>query len=243
MTDESVTARSVPTSWHVAALAFTMSFPSLATWCWFVLLSGAESAKLVFAVSKVVQFAFPVFWVLAVARTPIRWIRPSPAGLGIGVLFGMAVVVAMLGLYYGGLRDGPLLQSAPAEIAEKLRGFAITSGGAFLGLAAFYSLLHSLLEEYYWRWFVFGQLRHYLSTGPAIALASVAFTAHHVLVVGAFLKGYGPATWFFSGCVGVGGAVWAWLYQRSGTLYGPWLSHLLIDAGIMWMGYDLWSHR
>jgi hypothetical protein len=222
-------------------LVFAMSFPTLATWCWFVLLSGAESMKLVFALSKIVQFAFPAAWVLAVERVPIRIPRVTPAGLGLGAGFGMVVVAAMLGLYYGGLRRGPLLADAPAQIAEKLRGFAVTSGFAFFGLAAFYSLLHSLLEEYYWRWFVFGRLRGQWSIAAAVALSSVAFTAHHVLVVGAFLKGYGPATWFFSSCVGVGGAVWAWLYHRSGTLYGAWLSHLLVDAGIMWMGYDLWS--
>ena len=28
------------------------------------------------------------------------------------------------------------------------------------------------------------------------------------------------------------GAAWAWIYHRSGSLLGPWLSHLLIDAGI-----------
>jgi hypothetical protein len=29
------------------------------------------------------------------------------------------------------------------------------------------------------------------------------------------------------------------LYRRSGSLYGPWLSHLLVDAAIFWIGYDL----
>ena len=33
------------------------------------------------------------------------------------------------------------------------------------------------------------------------------------------------------------------IYRRSGSLYGAWLSHLLLDCGIMWIGYDLidWS--
>ena len=29
------------------------------------------------------------------------------------------------------------------------------------------------------------------------------------------------------------------LYERYGSLYGPWLSHLLVDCGIMFIGYDL----
>ena len=39
--------------------------------------------------------------------------------------------------------------------------------------------------------------------------------------------------------VAVGGAFWAWLYQRSGSLAGPWLSHLVADAGIFFVGYQL----
>ena len=44
---------------------------------------------------------------------------------------------------------------------------------------------------------------------------------------------------FFSASVAIGGAVWAWLYDRSGSLLGPWLSHILIDAAIFIIGYDL----
>ena len=39
--------------------------------------------------------------------------------------------------------------------------------------------------------------------------------------------------------VAVGGAVWSWAYRRSGSLLGPWLSHILVDTGIMLIGYDL----
>jgi membrane protease YdiL (CAAX protease family) len=39
--------------------------------------------------------------------------------------------------------------------------------------------------------------------------------------------------------VAVGGAVWARLYDRSGSLLGPWLSHLLVDAAIFFVGYEL----
>ena len=37
----------------------------------------------------------------------------------------------------------------------------------------------------------------------------------------------------------VGGGVWAWLYHKSGSLVGPWVSHMLIDFGLMWIGFDL----
>jgi hypothetical protein len=39
--------------------------------------------------------------------------------------------------------------------------------------------------------------------------------------------------------VAAGGAFWAWLYQRSGSLVGPWLGHLLADAAIFTVGWQL----
>ena len=39
--------------------------------------------------------------------------------------------------------------------------------------------------------------------------------------------------------IAAGGAVWAWIYERTGSLYGPWLSHLVVDAGIFIIGYDI----
>ena len=42
-----------------------------------------------------------------------------------------------------------------------------------------------------------------------------------------------------SSCVALALLAVAWLYRRSGSLVGPWLSHLLVDAGIMVIGYDL----
>jgi uncharacterized protein len=33
--------------------------------------------------------------------------------------------------------------------------------------------------------------------------------------------------------------MWAWLYQRSGSIYASWLSHLLIDAALFTIAFDM----
>ena len=63
--------------------------------------------------------------------------------------------------------------------------------------------------------------------------------AHHVLVLATFFGWTSPATYLFSLAIAVGAAVWAWLYARTDSIYGPWLSHLLVDAGIFLIGYDM----
>ncbi|HWB14529.1 MAG TPA: type II CAAX endopeptidase family protein [Pirellulales bacterium] len=224
-----------------AAIGFALALPTVATFVYFVLLSGNPATKAVYAASKVVQFAFPVVWVALVQRRRIALSKPRATGVGAGALLGAAVLAGMFTLYYGYLRSSAVLAAAPRAIAGLMTDFGIESIAGFLVLAGFLSLIHSLAEEYYWRWFVFGQLHERLPLAAAIAVSSLGFMAHHVLVIGRFLGGYGAYTWFFAFCVATGGGLWAWLYHRTGTLYGSWLSHFTVDAGLMWVGYDLWQ--
>lgn len=129
--------------------------------------------------------------------------------------------------------------SPAAAIRSKIRGLGVDRLWKFIALGAFYAVFHSLLEEYYWRWFVFQRLQRLWALTPAIGLSSIAFMAHHVILMAVFFGWSSPWTYFFSFSVAVGGAVWAWLYASSESIYGPWLSHLLVDAAIFLIGYDL----
>jgi len=100
-------------------------------------------------------------------------------------------------------------------------------------------LIHSYLEEYYWRWFVFVRLRDYLPDGQAMLVSSLGFMAHHVILLATFFGWDSPLTWLFSAGVAIGGYVWAWLYRHTGNLLYPWISHLIVDAAIFTLGYFL----
>src|SRR5262249_33041248 len=133
-----------------------------------------------------------------------------------------------------------LLDRAPEKVYRMLQQFGLETPVKFVLLASFVALAHSFLEEYYWRWFVFGRLRRHVSVPAAIVVSSAAFTLHHVCVLSVYLPGqFWTAVIPFSICIGVGGAFWAWLYQRTESLYAVWISHILADAAIMVVGYDL----
>jgi len=172
-------------------------------------------------------------------REPLQTGQASTKGLLLGSLFSLLVVGAGWVLFDRVLDESAIFGKASALIHEKVKGFGIDSGGKYVLLAAFYSLFHSLLEEYYWRWFVFRQLRGLTPLWPAIIVSSLGFMSHHVIVLLVFFQGAPLLAWLLSAAVAVGGAFWAWLYNRTDSLFGPWLSHLLIDAGIFWIGYDL----
>ncbi len=122
-------------------------------------------------------------------------------------------------------------------ILAKVQGFGIRSTAAYVGLGVFYALFHSGLEEYYWRWFVFGQLTRVAPLKAAIVISSLGFMAHHVLLLAMYFGWASPLTLFFSLSIAIGGALWAWLYHWSGSISGPWVSHLLVDAGIFGIGF------
>jgi membrane protease YdiL (CAAX protease family) len=157
----------------------------------------------------------------------------------LGALFSLVVVGSGWLLFDRVLRDGPLFADAAPMIRAKIAGFGISSIAAYAALGVFYSAVHSLLEEYYWRWFTFGQLRRLLPLWPAVLISALGFMGHHVVVLYQFFPDKLWLALLLSAGVGIGGVFWAWLYDRTGSLYGPWLSHMLIDAGIFWIGYDL----
>jgi len=221
-----------------AALLFAMLFPSLATWLYFVVFAGSPAMRVVFAVGKAAQFAFPLVWNLLVEKRRPRFFAGGTRGLGAGLALGALLAGAILIAYSVAMTSG-ILAGAPEAIRAKVVDIGASAPLAFLALALFYSLLHSLMEEYYWRGFVFAELQEMVAPGAAVALSSAAFMAHHVILLWLYFRG----TWWLipilAAGVAAGGAFWAWLYRKSDSLLGPWLSHMLVDAAIMAAGWDM----
>lgn len=223
------------------AVVFALTFPTLLTWVYFVVMAGQASKwqGLSAGVGKAIQFGFPLVWVFLILREPIRrpfWKRD---GILLGAAFGLVVSAAMVCLYHFGFKPLGWFDAANEQIRDKVAGMGLATTGKYLALSLFYPLCHSLIEEYYWRWFVFGRLKHHVPLGAAIVVSGFGFMAHHVIVLATFFGWGSPLTYFFSLSVAVGGWAWAWLYARSDSLLGPWISHMFIDAAIFLIGYDV----
>jgi membrane protease YdiL (CAAX protease family) len=224
-----------------SGVVFALVFPTLITWAYFVYAGRYATSvqQLTYVTVKTIQFAFPLAWAWQVLREPLRIRRPSAVGLLLGAAFSIVVVGAGWFLFERVLRESAAFAGAAALIHERIGGFGIDAAWKYVVLAGFYSLLHSMLEEYYWRWFVFSQLRRLVPLWPAVLISALGFMGHHVVVLGEFFEDAAWLGWLLALSVAAGGVFWAWLYERTGSLFGPWLSHLLIDAGIFWIGYEL----
>jgi membrane protease YdiL (CAAX protease family) len=154
--------------------------------------------------------------------------------------FGLLVAGSGLALYFGAFRHHHLFRNASVQIAEKIARFGANEASRYFVVVALLTVVHSLLEEYYWRWFVFGGLTAHLAFWPAAVLSSLAFMAYHVIDLSVFFPGKLFSIVLPLGtCVAVGGIAWCWLYSHARSIYAPWISHLIIDAAIMGVGYDL----
>ena len=223
------------------AVACAMVFPSVLTWTYFEMLAHRPPIvqQSVYVVGKTLQFGFPLLWALCVAGEKIQWPWPSRRGLTPGIAFGLLVCLAMAALYFGAFKPFGLLVQPGREVRAKILQLGLQQLWKYAAVGVFYALCHSLLEEYYWRWFVFGRMRAFLPLPAAIAVSSAGFTAHHLILLARYFGWQSP--WTYLLCLGIaaGGAVWAAMYQRSGSLYGPWASHGLVDAAIFALGFDL----
>jgi uncharacterized protein len=227
-------------------LTIAMLFPSVAAYFYFVRLSGAgqgeisSAVQIVYGSTKLLMFVLPFVYILTCDRRWQPFPRRDSIGFGWGIGFGVVVGLAII-LLAGYLSD-TALREVPARVRAKINEFGVSSPLTYLLMSAFISTIHAFLEEWYWRWFVFGRLRMLnVSFLSAAFLSALAFTGHHVFVLNVYLAGqFWNATVPFSLAIAIGGVFWAWLYERTGSLVGPWISHLLVDVAIMVVGYRMY---
>lgn len=230
---------------NLVAIIFAMTYPTLLTWIYFTALKDSPGTwqQAAFGIGKLVQFGFPAFWVFVIQRQRFGLERPTTRGLGLAMALGLFEVVAGLALYFVYLKPAGVFDEPIQEMLAKLQGFGLGSQLGLIGLGVIYSLVHSWLEEYYWRWFVMKQLlpeSHSPQLWPrALLISSFAFAAHHVLVLAGYFQWSSPWTYILSAIVAIGGGLFGWLYLHSKSLYAAWLAHAFADAVIFFIGYDL----
>ena len=234
---------------NLFAVIFAIVLPTFVTLVYFKWLADYAPSvqQTAYSIGKTIQFVFPVIWVWLFFRhrfkRPGSGISTTPTSTSIpnwlwSVGFGMMVCVAM-GVAFWLLSGSDEIAQMKIKLTEKVSGLGIASVWKFALLGIFYAVVHSFLEEYYWRWFVYDLLKKFVSIPIANVISSLGFMAHHVILLSVYFGWASPLTWLCSAGVAIGGAYWAWLYQRTGTLLWSWLSHAVVDAGIFVTGYFL----
>lgn len=223
-------------------LLIALLYPTIFTLIYFVALERMPALALqaVYLVGKAIQFVvLPYLCWQAIPKrergvpkfTAAVWLY----GLTSGLVIGAAIVLpAVFWLIPSGF-----FADAARTMQAKLLGFGLDTPAKFAGLAIFYSVVHSGLEEFYWRWFVDRRLRTLVGPTWSLVLSSVGFALHHVVVIAVYLGWLNPLTYLASAAVGIGGAWWAWCDRRCKSIAPNWVSHALVDAALFYVGWQL----
>ena len=211
-----------------------MVVPLLGSLVYFVWFAEGAVGQAAYTLTKAFTLVYPFIflrWIGAKGLVPAPGTKKSSIlwGLGSGLTICAVGVLAMLSPI------GSMIRDSAAAIADRADGLGFDDH--YLLFAVFISLIHSGLEEFYWRWFVYGQLRERLAGRWAHVLAALSFAAHHLVVTLQFFPA--PLAYFLAGCVAIGGLVWSWMYEKHGGLLGCWISHLCVDVMLMAVGYQL----
>jgi len=217
-------------------------YPTVFTLLYFVALERmpALAQQAVYILGKAIQFVvLPWLCWQAVRNREKGWPKLSADvwlyGLTSGLL--LAAVIVTPAVYW--LVPSGFFAEASGIMRLKLLGFGLDTPTKFAALAIFYSVVHSGLEEFYWRWFVDRRLRSLVGPTWSLTLSSVGFALHHVVVIAVYLGWTNPLTYLASAAVGLGGAWWAWCDRRCHSITPSWISHALVDAALFYVGWQM----
>ena len=160
--------------------------------------------------------------------------RPSRRNLGRAALLGAGVFAVILGAYLI-LRNIFDFSGITALLEEN----AGVTGEIFLWVALYISFVNSLLEEFFFRGFAFLALRELGGRRLAYWFSALAFALYHT----AMMLGWFSLPLFLLAMAGltIGGLIFNWLNESSGTIYISWTVHLCANFAINGIGFLLFG--
>ncbi|XOV79848.1 MAG: CPBP family intramembrane glutamic endopeptidase [Aestuariibacter sp.] len=214
------------------ALLCTIPIPTLGVWLGMFIWPGMPAGETAFAVAKCWMVVFPLAWLFYQYRA-INWPPINKQGLVAGLVSGLLMAAVIIAAYVILGKDSV----DPEEIKSAMREVGLLDSHKYLLLAAYWTFVNSLLEEYFWRWFIVSRARSLMSQKTAILVSAIGFVAHHFLAMSLYFD----ITTSLLACIGilVAGVFWSGLHLRYRNLLPCYISHILADAAIFGIGYYL----
>ncbi len=178
-----------------------------------------------------------VFLVLPLVTAKAAGIKPPEGAFGLDrrglakrLLLGLliyGVIMAAYALTTGVFDYTRLVQSLSAD--QKV------DSGSFIWVALYISFCNSFLEEFLFRFVSFLQLSRYTAKKTAYGFSSVMFAVYHIAMLGASF----PPLLLVLAVAGlaIGGLIFDYVDDKSGSLYNSWVVHMFADFAIMTIWY------
>lgn len=162
----------------------------------------------------------------------LQLLRPKKKGLLPAIALGVGIYAVILGGYF---------LVSPFFDFSKIAGALTTNAGVtkenFLYVSLYISFANSFLEEFFFRGFVFTNLKRLSGRKLAYIFSATAFSLYHV----AMMIGWFSPVLFVLVMVGLaaGGVIFNWLNEKLDTIYCSWLTHMFANFAINTIGFML----
>ena len=159
-------------------------------------------------------------------------LRPKKKGLLPAIGLGVGIYAVILGGYF---LLSPFFDFS--QIAGALTENAGVTKNNFLYVSLYISFANSFLEEFFFRGFVFTNLKRHAGRKLAYVFSATAFSLYHV----AMMIGWFSPALFLLVMAGLmaGGMIFNYLNEKLDTIYCSWLTHMFANFAINTIGFIL----
>lgn len=159
-------------------------------------------------------------------------LRPHKKRALTAVALGVGIYLLILGAYF---LVSPFFDFS--RIAGALTANAGVTRENFLYVSLYISFANSFLEEFFFRGFVFSNMKRLSGRKLAYVFSAGAFSLYHVAMM---IGWFSPALFLLvMAGLGVGGMLFNWLNEKMGTIYCSWLAHMFANFAINTIGFLL----
>ncbi len=187
------------------------------------------------AIKFVMFLGFPALYTLLDKDLNFKPLfRLNKQGVKLALGLGVAVYIIILGGYL-------LLKDVFdfSAITKSLTDGIGVNGNNFIFVSIYISFVNSLMEEFFFRGFAFLTLKKGATRGFAYIFSAGIFALYHI----AMMIGWFSPVVFVIVMLGlfVGGLLFDFLNEKTGTIYPSWLVHMFANFAINTVGFMLFG--
>jgi uncharacterized protein len=207
------------------ALALSVPFTSIGATMSLLIAPGAIG-QTVLVICQIWLLFLPIVWLRRIERKPLTVSRPKQRDWIVGATIGLLMFCIILAAYWLFLRHW----INAADIQRKVRRISNIDPLSFQLGGFYFTVINALIEEYFWRWFIYRRCEEVVSQRAAVFLSASFFTLHHTIGLAVFTDWRVTIVGTLS--VFAAGAVWSECYRRYRSVWGNYFSHAAADLAL-----------
>ncbi len=198
-----------------------------------LLIAPGIIGQTVLVICQIWLLLLPIIWQLKIEDKPLQISKPKQFDWITGVIIGLLMFIIILAIYWLLLRHWIDV----SLVRDRLEKIANVDRQTFKLGAAYFILINALIEEYFWRWFIYSRYEKLVSSQLAVFLTAFCFTLHHTIALAIFTDW--RIALISSLAVFIAGIVWSEYYRRYRSIWSNYFSHAIADLALHMVAWQV----